>query len=138
METHGENSLTMAGEDYLEAIYRIMWEANDFEHGVRSVDVADDLKVSKASVNKALSYLKESAMVEQARYGRVTLTAKGAEYARDVWRRHRALRKFLVEAVGVAADVAEEEACLMEHDLSAHTMSLLYAYMERNGVQVDE
>lgn len=138
METHGENSLTMAGEDYLESIYRIMWESGNFEEGVRSVDVAEDLEVSKASVNKALSYLKESGMVEQARYGRVTLTDKGVDYARDVWRRHRALRKFLVSVIGVEPELAEEEACLMEHDLSASTMSLFYAYLEKNGVTVED
>ena len=44
--------LTMASEDYLETIYRIMQEENAFD-GIRSKDVADQLEVSKASVNKA-------------------------------------------------------------------------------------
>ena len=89
-ESHGEGSLTMAGEDYLESIYRLMEEGRaDGENAVRSVDVAEDLGVSKASVSKALTYLKDNGMVEQARYGRVTLTPEGTAYARDVWCRHR-------------------------------------------------
>lgn len=138
MDSHGADSLTMAGEDYIESIYRIMVESGDTDSGVRSVDVAEDLGVSKASVSKALTYLKESGMVEQARYGRVQLTEKGAEYARDVWRRHRALRKFLMMELGVDPETADEEACLIEHDLSADTMSRFYSYMERHGVQIDE
>ncbi len=138
-ESHGEGSLTMAGEDYLESIYRLIEEGHGSEEGsVRSVDVAEDLSVSKASVSKALTYLKESGMVEQARYGRVKLTPEGAEYARDVWRRHRALRKFLIQELGVEAEVADEEACLMEHDLSIGTMEKLYSYLEAHGIQVED
>lgn len=138
-ETHGENSLTMAGEDYLESIYRIAIESGgDPSLGVRSVDVAEDLGVSKASVNKALSYLKESGMVEQARYGRVTLTEEGVVYARDVWRRHRTLRKFLVNLLGVDPEVADEEACLVEHAFSQDTMERMYSYLESQGIHVEE
>lgn len=138
-DTHGENSLTMAGEDYIESIYRIALESGiDPQQGVRSVDVAEDLGVSKASVNKALSYLKESGMVEQARYGRVVLTASGQEYARDVWRRHRVLRMFLVKELGVDPETADEEACLVEHAFSADTMNRMYAYLEARGVRVED
>ena len=138
-ESHGEGSLTMAGEDYLESIYRLKEEGHGYEDGsVRSVDVAEDLSVSKASVSKALTYLKENGMVEQARYGRVMLTPRGTEYARDVWRRHRALRKFLIQELGVEPDVADDEACLMEHDLSIDTMEKLYAYLEAHGIQVED
>ena len=137
-ESHGEGSLTMAGEDYIESIYRLMEEGQgNAELGVRSVDVAEDLGVSKASVSKALSYLKESGMVEQARYGRVTLTDAGTAYARDVWRRHRALRQFLMVELGVEPKTADDEACLMEHNLSADTMDKLYRYLEERGVSVE-
>jgi Mn-dependent DtxR family transcriptional regulator len=128
----------MAGEDYIESIYRLMEEGHgSADFGVRSVDVAEDLNVSKASVSKALTYLKESGMVEQARYGRVTLTEAGTAYARDVWRRHRALRQFLMVELGVEPQTADDEACLMEHNLSADTMDKLYRYLEERGVNVE-
>ena len=139
IESHGEASLTMAGEDYLESIYRLMEAGRgSAEEGVRSVDVSEDLGVSKASVSKALSYLKENGMVEQARYGRVMLTQEGASYARDVWRRHRALRQFLMVELGVEPDTADEEACLMEHNLSVDTMNRLYRYLESHGISVED
>ena len=66
---HG-HKLSMAGEDYLEAIYRLAVNNSDGAvESVRSVDVAEQLGVSKASVSKALSSLRDAGMIEQARYG---------------------------------------------------------------------
>ena len=65
-ETAVEHHLTMANEDYLECIVRIECEdGNDNEAGIRSVDIAQRLDVSKASVNKAITALKTQGMVEQ-------------------------------------------------------------------------
>ncbi len=75
-------------------------------------------------------------MVEQSRYGRVTLTQKGREYAALVWRAHRALRLFLESDLGVSPERADEEACLMEHVLSADTMGRLIEYLERQGLDI--
>ena len=134
-EHQDEHALSRAGEDYLEAIYRISLDGGA---SVRSVDVAEQLGVSKASVNKALSTLKEAGMVEQSRYGRVTLTAEGEKYAALVWRAHRALRLFLERDLGVVPETADAEACLMEHALSADTMERLIDYLERQGIVVPE
>ena len=136
-DTHGPNSLSMASEDYLESIYRIMLEQDAFATGIRSVDVAEQLEVSKASVNKAITTLKEHGMVEQSRYGRVTLTEEGLEYGKDVWHRHRTLRQFLVKGLGVDEQTADDEACLMEHALSADTMKRWCAYLEKQGISID-
>jgi len=132
----GSGDLSMAGEDYLEAIYRIALEDGS-EHGVRSVDVAEQLGVSKASVSKALAGLRDSGYVEQVRYGRVRLTEEGRAYAKEVWHRHRLLRTFLTVELGVDADVADDEACLMEHAISNETMQLWMGYLERHGVAVE-
>ena len=70
------HALTSAGEDYLEAIYCVMLE-HPGEDSVRSVDVSERLNVTKASVNKALSALKDGGFVDQTRYGRVELTEEG-------------------------------------------------------------
>lgn len=132
-----DHALSRASEDYLEAIYRISLEGSA-DAPVRSVDVAEQLGVSKASVNKALSALKEAGMVEQSRYGRVSLTEDGRRYAALVWRSHRALRTFLQSDLGVSPETADEEACLMEHVLSADTMVRLISYLERQGISVPE
>lgn len=130
------HQLSMASEDYLESIYRLMDGSAESE-GVRSVDVAEQLGVSKASVNKALSTLKDAGMVEQTRYGRVSLTERGKAYASRVWRSHRTLRSFLVNDLGVDYDTADDEACLMEHYLSEDTMDRWCDYLEKQGLKVE-
>ncbi|MBQ6395733.1 MAG: metal-dependent transcriptional regulator [Atopobiaceae bacterium] len=132
-----DHGLTMANEDYLEAIYRLVRENPD-EEGMRSVDVAEQLGVSKASVSKALTTLKEAGFVEQTHYGRISLTESGAVYAADVWRCHRMLRAFLEADLGVDPDVADREACLMEHALSHDTMIRWISYLEKQGFSIGE
>ena len=136
IELHEGHALTRAGEDYLEAIYVLSLKEDG--GSVRSVDVAEDLKVSKASVNKALSMLKEEGMASQEHYGKVTLTDEGRSYARLVWRAHRALRAFLTDEIGVDAETADEEACLMEHALSAKTMNLLVDHLKAKGIFIED
>lgn len=132
-----DHALTKSSEDYLESIYRLSLEPNS-EEGVRSVDVAEQLGVSKASVNKAISVLKEGDLVTQSRYGRVLLTPSGRSYAKTVWRAHRALRAFLETDLGVATETADAEACLMEHVLSEDTLNKLVAYLGDQGVDIPD
>ena len=64
----------MANRTISRRIYRLSCDAG--EDGIRSVDVAEQMEVSKASVNKALATLKEAGYVEQSRYGKVRLTER--------------------------------------------------------------
>ncbi len=131
-ETTADLHLTMANEDYLEAMVRIEIEDGlDEGAGIRSVDVAQHLNVSKASVNKAITALKAQGLVEQSHYGKVMLTPQGREIGAAVWRRHRILRTFLTEELGVDFETADVEACEMEHALSEDTMARWIAYLEK-------
>lgn len=135
-ERSRELHLTMANEDYLECLVRIEQEEGA-EDGVRSVDVAKRLNVSKASVNKAVAALKAQGLVDQSRYGKVILTDQGREVGTAVWYRHRLIRTFLVRELGVDFERADSEACMMEHALSEDTMSRWLAYLEQQGVTVE-
>lgn len=136
-ERSRELHLTMANEDYLECLVRIEQE-EDAEDGVRSVDVAKRLNVSKASVNKAVAALKAQGLVDQSHYGKVMLTDQGREVGNAVWYRHRLIRTFLVQELGVAFERADSEACMMEHALSEDTMSRWLAYLEQQGITVED
>lgn len=135
-ERSRELNLTMANEDYLECLVRIEQEEGA-EDGVRSVDVAKRLNVSKASVNKAVAALKAQGLVDQSHYGKVILTDQGREVGTAVWYRHRLIRTFLVRELGVDFERADSEACMMEHALSEDTMSRWLAYLEQQGVTVE-
>jgi Mn-dependent DtxR family transcriptional regulator len=110
--------LTPANEDYLEAVFQL----GGSDGQVRSVDLAAKLDVSKASVNKAVSNLKEAGLVEQPYYGDITLTKEGAQYAQSVLERHHVLYHFLIDILRVNPKVAAVEACEMEHAISDDTL----------------
>ena len=115
-------------EDYLEAIVIL---GGTTEVSVRSVDIANKMGVSKASVNKAVTALKEKALAEQPYYGDVTLTEAGYAYGTAVYDRHRMLSKFLNKELGIPEDVAENEAFLMEHAISDESFEKWRAYIKK-------
>ena len=107
--------MSMSHEDYLEAIVML---GGTTEASVRSVDIATKLGVSKASVNKAVTSLKEKGLADQPYYGDITLTEEGYAYGTSVLDRHHMLFSFLTKALGIPEEQAEREACLMEHAIS--------------------
>ena len=125
------DKVSMSHEDYLEAIVML---GGTTKQSVRSVDIANKLGVSKASVNKAIGLLKERGLAEQPYYGDVTLTRKGYDYAKSVFKRHRYLTAFLSKGLGIPDDVAEEEACLMEHAISDASFKKWIAYIDKMGI----
>lgn len=125
------DKVSMSHEDYLEAIIML---GGTVEDSVRSVDIANHMNVSKASVNKAIGLLKEKGLVEQQYYRDITLTAAGFEYGTAVYKRHRYLTAFLSQALGIAPEVAEEEACQMEHAISDDSFEKWVAYIDGLGL----
>ena len=125
------NKVSMSHEDYLEAI--VMLGGTPLVP-VRSVDVASKMGVSKASVSKAVSLLKAAGMLDQPFYGDITLTEEGYEYGRSVLRRHDMLISFLTKKIGLDPDIAEKEACQMEHAISDESFDKWLAYFAKIGL----
>lgn len=123
--------VSMSHEDYLEAIVML---GGTSTLPVRSVDIAAKLGVSKASVSKAVASLKASGMLNQPFYGDITLTEEGYEYGQAVLERHTMLTKFLVEAIGLDQEDAEEEACQMEHAINDESFEKWLAYFKSIGL----
>lgn len=127
--------ISMSLEDYLEAILMLGGTTSD---PIRSVEVANSLEVSKASVNKAIGLLKSRGLVDQPYYGDITLTAEGYKYAKAIYKRHRYLTAFLNKALGIPKQRAEEEACLMEHAISDASFKKWVAYIDDLGIVEEE
>lgn len=120
--------ITSHMEDYLEVIYEICEEAPSGE--ARVTDIAKRLYVSRPSVVGMIRHLVEHRLVSHSHYGRVQLSPKGREVARDMWRRHRVLRRFLEQMLGLDVELAEQDACRMEHTLSPKTIDRFIALEE--------
>lgn len=120
-----QNHLTTSAESYLDVIH----ELSHFCSPVRSVDVANKLNVSKVSVNKALHVLKEAGYVEQQPYGGILLTPAGIEHAHLVTWRHAVVGRFLHETLGLPADIADADACRIEHVISDETVRRLESFI---------
>lgn len=105
---------TRAIEDYLEAIFLLERR----QKVVRVKDVATFLGIKNPSVVAAIKSLAEKKLVEHESYGHIELTAKGRAVAEEIYARHMMLFAFFHEVLGLAADVAEEDACRVEHHLS--------------------
>ena len=114
-----------SGEDYLEAILALSQE----HEKVRTTDVALRLGVSKPSVNRAMKVLAAEGYVNQETYGDIHLTEKGRLKASQVYFRHKTLTSFLRDVLRVDAVIAEQDACLIEHDISSETMEKLASFL---------
>jgi DtxR family Mn-dependent transcriptional regulator len=115
-----------SGEDYLEAVLQLSEE----HEKVRTTDVANQLGVSKPSVSRAMKILAADGYIEQETYGDIRLTEKGRLKAAQVYFRHKTITSFLIDVLGVDPVTAEEDACLIEHDISAVTMEKLASFLQ--------
>lgn len=113
-------------EDYLEAIMLASGEDNR----ATVTQISRLMGVKKPSVTLAISRLSDLGLASHERYGEVTLTEKGSKIARDVFKRHQVLTRFLVEVLNVDKDTASEDACRMEHYLSASSREKLEKFVE--------
>ena len=111
-----KGKFTPSIEDYLECIYQ-----TNQGQGVKSTDIAAKLAVSKPSVHRAIVTLTEMGLVEQEKYSLIYLTEAGQMKAAEVSAKHEILSGFLQTVLGISAEVAEEEACKMEHGVSMET-----------------
>ena len=109
-----------SAENYLETILII-----HNRHGnVRSIDIANELGFSKPSVSVAMKNLRTNGYIEVDKEGFITLLDKGREIADKIYERHTLLSTWLVR-MGVSPEVAAEDACRIEHVISAETFERL-------------
>ena len=117
-----------SAEDYLEMILRLTEEKGY----ARSVDIATGLGVSKPSVSVAMKQLREGGYILMDKDNYISLTDSGMEIAQRIYERHKVLTKILV-MIGVDPEIAQEDACKVEHDISAQTFDAIKAQIDRVG-----
>jgi len=115
-----------ASEDYLEAML-MMKEKHGF---IRSIDIAEELGVTKPSVTYTTKRLRENGYITMDKDGLITLTDSGMGIAVRIYERHRLLTDFFIR-LGVDEKTAREDACKVEHDLSEKTFDAICRHVDR-------
>lgn len=119
--------LLESAENYLESILML----KEQKGSVRSIDVARQMGFSKPSVSRAMGLLRENGYIVVDKEGWIELTQSGLAVASAIYERHCLLSRWLT-ALGVSAEVAAKDACLMEHDISEETFEKLKAHIEKD------
>ena len=118
--------LSSSKEDYLEAILCLVRQ----NRVARVRDIALRLGVGMSSVTSALKVLSKRELVNYDPYQFVTLSDRGRHLAEQISRRHDDLRSFLAEVLGLPAQVAEANACRMEHAMDDEVLERFRALAE--------
>ena len=96
-------------EDYLESIL-VLQEKNGY---VRSVDIANHLEISKASVSIAM-----------------------LEIAKSVYEKHLMFSEFFYK-LGVPKDIATRDACKIEHAVSKTTFNAIKSFVQKHSCELN-
>ena len=115
-----------SAEDYLETILVLQEECGQ----VRSIDIVNKLGYSKPSISIAMKKLRENGYISMAPDGLITLNESGLAIAKRVYDRHRVITS-LFTFLGVSPEQAAEDACKVEHDLSAETVACISAFLRK-------
>ncbi len=113
-------------EDYLERL--LMLQAENKPATV--TEISRMMCVKMPTVVYAMKKLSEQNLVEYNKRSPIKLTRKGKRWGANVFRRHEALRHFLVEILNVDPDIAAEDACKMEHFLSPVSLERLSKFLD--------
>ncbi len=111
-------------EDYLETILVL----SERLPVVRSVDIANELAYSKPSVSVAMKNLKTRELITVTDDGYIYLTDEGKHIAETVYERHTLFSKWLIR-LGVDPEIATQDACKMEHDISVESFEAIKKYI---------
>ena len=121
-----------SGEMYLEAIL-VLSRQSGF---VRSSDVGDYLGYSKPSVSRAMGLLRKGGLITMEKDRGLLLTDAGRAIAEKIYERHTVLSQGLI-GLGVPEEIAVEDACKIEHDISDETFAVIKRHVtaHRGGAQ---
>ncbi len=119
-------ALSREMEDYLETIASLIRSGGE----ARVTDIAERLSVRKPTVTLALRSLAEKGLVHYQPYALPILTEAGQTIARRVQHRHDVLKRFLVDVLLLRDDLAEANACRLEHAVDKEVLDHLTHFVD--------
>ena len=109
-----------SGEMYLETILVLKQK----KRTVRAIDVAEEMGLSRPSVSRGMSKLRENGCIVVEEDGNLAFTEKGRQIAEKIYERHQVLSRLFMK-LGVSEENAVEDACRIEHVVSDDTFAAL-------------
>jgi Mn-dependent DtxR family transcriptional regulator len=94
------------------------------------VDIANELGFKKSSVSIAMKNLREKNHITVTDAGFIYLTEEGRQIAEMIYERHELLTECLIR-LGVNPEIAAEDACRVEHVISAESFAAIKAYLPK-------
>ena len=114
-------------EMYLETILLLKRQKG----AVRAIDVAGELGYAKSSVSRAVGLLvKRGYVVVDEATGELNLTESGLARATHVYERHGTITE-LLKLVGASDEVADDNACRIEHVITDELFDLLKEFVAK-------
>ncbi len=117
-------NINESAENYLETILMLSKKLPV----VRSVDIANELGFKKSSVSIAMKNLRENHHITVSDAGFIFLTESGREIAEMIYERHELISNWLMR-IGVSKETALEDACKMEHVISAESFEAIKKFI---------
>lgn len=115
-------------ENYLECIFMLSKQ----QEAVHSIDIANELGVTKPSVSHATKLLRENNYITMDADNHISLTDTGRQIAERMYERHHLLSDLLM-SLGVSEKTALEDACKIEHDISEESFDAICRYATEKG-----
>lgn len=112
-------------EMYLETILLLKQKSAN----VHAINVAEELGYSKPSVSRAMSLLLKNGYITFGSGGEIQFTAQGKQKAESIYERHVVITK-LLEKAGADKELAEENACRIEHVISPEMFEILKEFVK--------
>ncbi len=112
-------------ERYIETIYIL----EKREGSARTGKISAEMKVRSPSVTEMLRRLQEDGYVEYEPWKGVRLTASGKRTALRLMKTHKTIADFL-EIIGIERELAEIDACQIEHYVSSQTVKKLRKFVQ--------
>ena len=124
-------------QEYVEIIYDLQ-KSNKV---ARVKEIAEKRGVNRSSVSIALNLLRKKKLIVHENYGLVELTEKGVKLAEELEGRHRIIRDFFVDILSIDPEIAENDACKLEHYIHRDIFSSLenfVVFMNENSEWVEK
>ncbi len=115
-------------EMYLETVLKLQKQRGK----VRAIDVAEELSYARSSVSRGINLLKKQGLLTTTENDVLKLTKKGYDTANKIFERHEIITKAFI-AIGASQELAEDNACRVEHVISDEVFALIKEFLQKNN-----